>query len=68
MKQSIFQEKYPIFSLELDKAETNCESVDEIMSNQRCPKFHFKKPHKFFLKRPQLLSTKYLNINGYATI
>lgn len=32
MKQSIFQEKYPIFSLELDKAETNCESVDEIIA------------------------------------
>ncbi len=35
---------------------------------QRCPKFHFKKPHKFVLKRLQLLSMKYLHINGYATI
>ena len=32
MKQSIFQEKYPIFSLELDKTETSCESVDEIIA------------------------------------
>jgi hypothetical protein len=29
---------------------------------------YVKKPHRFFLKRLQLLPMKYLYINGYATI
>jgi len=31
MKQSLFQEKYPVFTLELEKSETPCRSVDEII-------------------------------------
>ena len=32
MKQSIFQEKYPVFSLELDKGDTSFRNVDEIIA------------------------------------
>ncbi len=32
MKQSLFQEKYPVFTLELDKSETRFASVDEIIA------------------------------------
>ncbi len=31
MKQILLQEKYPVFSLELDKAETSMQTVDEIV-------------------------------------
>jgi hypothetical protein len=31
MKQTMLQEKYPIFVAEIDKAETTCQSVDEIV-------------------------------------
>ncbi|ABI55588.1 DUF6858 family protein [Alkalilimnicola ehrlichii MLHE-1] len=31
MKQSLFQEKYPIFTLEVEKAETTYQSVDDIL-------------------------------------
>jgi hypothetical protein len=32
MIQTLLQEKYPIYTLELDKAETSCGSVDDIMA------------------------------------
>lgn len=32
MKQSLFQEKYPIFTLELPKSETSCRTVDDIIA------------------------------------
>ena len=32
MKQYLFLEKYPIYTLELNKSETHCKSVDEIMT------------------------------------
>ncbi|WP_201352218.1 DUF6858 family protein [Hydrogenimonas urashimensis] len=32
MKQKVFKEKYPIFELILDKSETTCKSVDEIIA------------------------------------
>jgi hypothetical protein len=31
MKQSLLQEKYPVFTLEIDKGETDFSSVDEIL-------------------------------------
>lgn len=31
MRQTLLQEKYPVYTLELDKNETNCKSVDEIL-------------------------------------
>jgi len=31
MRQALFQEKYPIYTLEIDKSETACGSVDEII-------------------------------------
>lgn len=31
MKQSLFQEKYPIYTLEVDKSETSFENVDQII-------------------------------------
>ncbi len=31
MKQALFHEKYPIYVLELDKSETSCGNVDEIV-------------------------------------
>ncbi|MBN1279301.1 MAG: hypothetical protein K9I59_02690 [Chlorobium sp.] len=33
MIQTLLQEKYPIYTLELDKAETSCRSVDDIMAH-----------------------------------
>ncbi|NTV17785.1 MAG: hypothetical protein HGB09_10160 [Chlorobiaceae bacterium] len=33
MKQTIFQEKYPIYTLEINKNETNCKSVDDILTH-----------------------------------
>ena len=33
MRQTLLQEKYPVYTLELDKSETNCKSVDEILTN-----------------------------------
>ncbi|UWX57493.1 hypothetical protein NY406_09835 [Chlorobaculum sp. MV4-Y] len=35
MKQILLQEKYPIYILELDKEETSCRSVDEIIAYYR---------------------------------
>ncbi|HWQ25992.1 MAG TPA: hypothetical protein VN367_04330 [Chlorobaculum sp.] len=32
MNQTLLQEKYPIYILELDKEETNCRDVDEIIA------------------------------------
>jgi hypothetical protein len=32
MKQTLLQEKYPIFVAEIDKAETSCQSVDEVVN------------------------------------
>lgn len=32
MKQTLLQEKYPIYVAEIDKAETQCQNVDEIVS------------------------------------
>lgn len=32
MKQTLLQEKYPIFVAEIDKAETSCQSVDEVVA------------------------------------
>lgn len=32
MKQSLFQEKYPIFTLEVEKSETTYQSVDDILA------------------------------------
>ncbi|NTU54143.1 MAG: hypothetical protein HGA97_10695 [Chlorobiaceae bacterium] len=32
MKQTLLQEKYPVYILELDKEETSCSSVDEIIA------------------------------------
>ncbi len=32
MIQTLLQEKYPIYTLELDKAETSCRSVDDILA------------------------------------
>ena len=32
MKQTMLQEKYPIFIAKIDKAETTCQSVDKIVS------------------------------------
>lgn len=32
MKQTLLQEKYPIYILELDKEETSCRSVDDIIA------------------------------------
>lgn len=32
MKQTLLQEKYPIFVAEIDKSETRCQSVDEVVS------------------------------------
>jgi hypothetical protein len=31
VKQTLLQEKYPIYSLELDRAETSCRNLDEII-------------------------------------
>ena len=31
MKQTLLQEKYPIFVAEIDKSETRCQSVDEVV-------------------------------------
>jgi hypothetical protein len=31
MKQTLLQEKYPVYVAEIDKAETSCQSVDEIV-------------------------------------
>jgi len=33
MNQIIFQEKYPIYTLELNKSETTCKSVDDIINH-----------------------------------
>ncbi|MBW8284544.1 MAG: hypothetical protein K0M55_13170 [Rhizobium sp.] len=33
MKQFVFQEKYPVFQLEIDKSETDMKSVDDIIQN-----------------------------------
>lgn len=33
MIQTLLQEKYPIYTLELDKAETSCSSVDDILAH-----------------------------------
>jgi hypothetical protein len=33
MIQTLLQEKYPIYTLELDKAETSCRSVDAILAH-----------------------------------
>ena len=35
MKQSILMEKYPIFDMDLDKAETSCTCVNEIIERLR---------------------------------
>ncbi|ASQ89650.1 hypothetical protein CHL67_00795 [Prosthecochloris sp. GSB1] len=35
MRQALFQEKYPIYTLEIDKSETSCGSVDEIIDYLR---------------------------------
>jgi hypothetical protein len=32
MKQTLLQEKYPIFIAEIDKAETSCQNVNEVVS------------------------------------
>jgi hypothetical protein len=32
MKQSLLQEKYPVYTLELDKSETRCANVDGILA------------------------------------
>lgn len=32
MRQALYQEKYPIYTLEIDKTETSCGSVDEILA------------------------------------
>ena len=32
MKQTLLQEKYPVYVAEIDKAETSCQSVDEVVS------------------------------------
>jgi hypothetical protein len=41
MKQSIFQEKYPVFTLELDRSETLFRNVDEIIEYlKRCVEEH----------------------------
>lgn len=33
MRQTVLQKKYPVYTLELDKSETNCKSVDEILKH-----------------------------------
>ena len=33
MRQTIFHEKYPIYTLEINKNETNCKSVDDILTH-----------------------------------
>ena len=33
MKQTIFQERYPIYTLEINKNETKCKSVDDILTH-----------------------------------
>ncbi|NTV92067.1 MAG: hypothetical protein HGA72_01945 [Chlorobiaceae bacterium] len=33
MIQTLLQEKYPIYTLKLDKSETSCKSVDDIMAH-----------------------------------
>ncbi|MFZ4524784.1 MAG: DUF6858 family protein [Chlorobium sp.] len=35
MRQTLLQEKYPVYSLELDKNETKCKNVDEILTHFR---------------------------------
>ncbi|NTU59349.1 MAG: hypothetical protein HGB00_10625 [Chlorobiaceae bacterium] len=35
MNQTLLQEKYPVYILELDKEETSCKSVDEIIGYYR---------------------------------
>lgn len=32
MKQTLLQEKYPVFVAEIDKAETSCQSIDEVVA------------------------------------
>ena len=32
MRQALFQEKYPIYTLEIEKSETGCRSVDDIVA------------------------------------
>ncbi len=32
MKQTVLQEKYPVFVLELPKSETTCQSVDDVVA------------------------------------
>lgn len=32
MKQTLLQEKYPVYVAEIDKAETSCQSVDEVVN------------------------------------
>lgn len=32
MKQTLLQEKYPVFLAEIDKAETSCQSIDEVVT------------------------------------
>jgi len=33
MRQALLQEKYPVYTLELDKSETKCQSVDDILAH-----------------------------------
>ncbi len=41
MKQTLLQEKYPVYCLELRRGETNCGSVDEIVHYlKKCIKAH----------------------------
>ena len=35
MRQTLLEEKYPVYSIELDKNEINCKSVDEILTHFR---------------------------------
>ncbi|MBU1236500.1 MAG: hypothetical protein KJ634_10870 [Gammaproteobacteria bacterium] len=46
MKQTLLQEKYPVFVAEIDKGETSCKSVDDIVAYLKDkiagnPKVHF---------------------------
>ncbi len=46
MKQTLLQEKYPVFIAEIDKAETTCKTVDDVVAYLKDkiaanPKVHF---------------------------
>ncbi|MEW6120104.1 MAG: DUF6858 family protein [Pseudomonadota bacterium] len=46
MKQTMLQEKYPVYVAEIDKAETTCQSVDDVVAYLKDriaanPKVHF---------------------------